>query len=1057
MEAETRRSAFKSLRAKFLLVIVPLVLLAILLVFGFFEFMASERAAERLERKLAQLLTIQSAVLSEPIWDLDDEQITLTVAALTIDPDVLTVAVYDEDGKLILERGEEGGLARAETVGRADVVYGAGDGREVIGGLAIALTDAALTADRQTRLLLAGVLAGILLLAVVFSALVANRRTVGLPLERLLAAIQRSQNGGKRELVHWPAKDEMGEVIGAFNTMVTRQEAYERELQAARDELEKRVAQRTQELAAKSSQLTEAIESISEGFSFYGSDDRLLICNSTYKNVMYPGIAPLLVPGTPFETIIRGAANAGLVADAAGREEEWVAERLAEHHHPIGPHVQRRGKGRWIQITERKTDDGGTVAVYTDITELQGAKEAAEAANEAKSTFLATMSHEIRTPMNGVIGMSNLLQDTELDGDQREYCESITNSAENLLTVINGILDFTRVESGRLELDAHVFDLRTCTEEALDLVAVIAADKDLDLAYLVEPGTPEFLVGDSTRLRQVLLNLLNNAVKFTERGEVVLTLGGRRESGEEGALCSLTVSVRDTGIGIPKDRMDRLFRSFSQVDASTTRRFGGTGLGLVISQRLVKLMGGDISVESEEGKGTTFRFTVSLPVAEDVEARRLDNIRPELTGKRLLVVDDNATNRLILTRRAEAWSMQAKATGSPKEALAWLQGGEEFDAGILDMNMPEMDGLALATAIRETHSAERLPLVLLSSLGRLPKDETHALDEAGFAKMLSKPIKPSPLLDTLVSVLERRPVRVVAEKPGRESQFDKSMAERLPLKVLLADDHPTNQKLGLMILERLGYRADLAGNGEEVLQALERKSYDVILMDIEMPVMDGLQATSRIRAHTGEGSPSIVAMTANAIRGDRDRYLAAGMDEYVSKPIRIKSLVQALEHCAAQRDAARADRDRREEHAETSRATKPHDLPGSGDGYLDEDALGNLTEVLGGGREALSMLIESFLEETPKLLESLALGAEKGDGEEVRRAAHTIKAGGYDFGALPLAELCETLEERARSGELSDAAERSEAIRLEYRKAENALRRLLDDGPVEASEGTVEG
>ena len=804
------------------------------------------------------------------------------------------------------------------------------------------------------------------------------------------------------------------------------------------------------EIAEARRRLTDAIESISEGFSLYDSEDRLVLCNSTYTKLLYPGLEEVVKPGTHFETIIRHAAELGLVGEAEGRLEEWIAERMERHRNPGRAHIQRRGE-RWIQVNELKTDDGGTVAVYTDITELQSAKEAAETANEAKSTFLATMSHEIRTPMNGVIGMSNLLLDTKLDSDQREYCETITSSAENLLTIINDILDFTRVESGKLELDAHVFDLRSCVEEALDLVAVIAAKKDLDLAYLIEPETPEFLIGDSTRLRQVLLNLLNNAVKFTPKGEVVLTLQGRmEEQDEEGAMCRLEVSVRDTGIGIPKDRMDRLFRSFSQVDASTTRRFGGTGLGLVISQRLVKMMGGDISVESEEGKGAKFQFTIALPVAEDVSERDLEDVRPELSGKRVLFVDDNETNRRILVRQAEAWSMRSRATGSPNEALAWLRAGEQFDAGVLDMNMPEMDGLQLALAIRETHPPERLPLILLSSLGRLSRNETDRLDEAAFAEMLSKPIKPSPLLNTLMSIFERRPVRVVAEEPGLQPQFDHRMAERLPLRILLADDHTTNQKLGLMILERLGYRADVAANGLEVLQALERKTYDLVMMDIEMPEMDGLQATGEIHRRWGDQAPPIIAMTANAIRGDRDRYLAAGMDEYVSKPIQVKALVRAMENCVAA-PANGADEQPNETTDGADANGEAHNGSPRSDGdYLDSKAIENLLEVIGGDRAALGVLVQSFLDEAPKLLDKLSQAAETGDAEVIRRSAHTIKSSSNDFGAMTLAALCHDLEERGKAGEISDAAVRARQVRDEYAQAEAALKQLLN-----ASHGAV--
>ena len=798
------------------------------------------------------------------------------------------------------------------------------------------------------------------------------------------------------------------------------------------------------EIAEARRRLTDAIESISEGFSLYDADDRLVLCNSTYTELLYPGLEDIVTPGMPFETIIRRAAERGLISDAEGRVDEWVAERLERHRNPGRAHIQRRGEERWIQVNELKTEDGGTVAIYTDITELQSAKEAAEAANEAKSTFLATMSHEIRTPMNGVIGMANLMLDTKLDSDQQEYCEAISSSAENLLTIINDILDFTRVESGKLELDAHVFDLRACVEDALDLVAVIAAKKDLDLAYLIEPGTPESLVGDSTRLRQVFLNLLNNAIKFTQRGEVVLSVQGQSDGQAEGAHCRLEVSVRDTGIGIPEDRMDRLFRSFSQVDASTTRRYGGTGLGLVISQRLVSLMGGDIGVESEEGKGTRFYFTITLPVAEELRERHLDDIRPELSGKRLLLVDDNATNRRILSRQAEAWSMQSKATGSPGEALAWLRQGEAFDAGILDMNMPDMDGLQLALAIREIYGPDRLPLILLSSLGRLSKDEDHRLEEAAFAEVLSKPIKPSPLLNTLMTIFERRPVRIVTEKPGRQSQFDRRMAERLPMKILLADDHATNQKLGLMILERLGYRADVAGNGQEVLHALEQKVYDLVLMDIEMPDMDGLQATSEIRRQWGDQGPSIIAMTANAMRGDRDRYLAAGMNDYVSKPIQIKALVRAMERCIAAGTSGDADERPAADSGAQANGEDPSAPPRPGGAYLDPAALENLLEVIGGDKDALAELVQSFLDEAPKLLDKLSKAAQTGDADGIRRAAHTIKSSGNDFGAATLAALSRDLEERGKTGEVSDAAARASQIRQEYEQTEAALRKLLN-------------
>lgn len=696
--------------------------------------------------------------------------------------------------------------------------------------------------------------------------------------------------------------------------------------------------------------------------------------------------------------------------------------------------------GIQTDITERKQAEETLESQRELLTQqnlaLEQARQTAEAASQAKSEFLATMSHEIRTPMNAVIGMTGLLLGTELTPQQQDFIETIRSSGDALLTIINDILDFSKIESGKLELEEHSFDLRSCIEGVMDLLTPRATEKGLELAYLIAPQTPNLVIGDMTRLRQVLVNLLGNAIKFTETGEVVLSVIARRlthcpspslkpqdDSQYARMPCySIRFEVKDTGVGIPVDRLDRLFQPFSQVHSSINRHYGGTGLGLAISQRLTEMMGGWIWVDSQSGKGSTFYFSIIVHAdacSSSTPFPEVESLR--LTGKRLLIVDDNATNRQILQLQGQSWGMVTRAAASGAEVLDWVRSGERFDLAVLDLQMPEMDGLALARELKNYPSTQKLPLIMLASAGK--PDLKTIRGAPNVAGCLTKPVKQSQLYNTLVQILEGQPVKVHQPKPNFQLQPD--LALRHPLRILLAEDNAVNQKVALQILNRMGYRADVAGNGLEVLQALRRQTYDVVLMDVQMPEMDGLSATTIIRQQWAEAiRPRIVAMTANAMREDRQICLDAGMDDYISKPIRVEELVQALNQC--------------QPITQQSDPTL---------GILDRRALRTILEMVEEESEQLLVeVIQSYLDEAPQLLQAIKTAIETGNQKALLYSAHTLKSTSATLGAIKLARICQLLETSAEQAEMPDSSAKLPEIETEFARVVSALQIELQRG-----------
>jgi two-component system sensor histidine kinase/response regulator len=808
--------------------------------------------------------------------------------------------------------------------------------------------------------------------------------------------------------------DEIGLLFDQFNKMLDRIQQRDVALQQAHDGLEKRVAERTAYLNA-------LIENSPLAIMVFDSDQKVQLCNPAFEALFQYSRQEII-----------GKAITTLFADGE-LAEVLSLSRTTSDGVPVHLVTRRQRKDRsYVDVEVHAVglmvngESAGSLRIYQDISirkraeeELQRAKEAAEASSRAKSEFLANMSHEIRTPMNGIMGMTELVLDTELDGEQRNYLNLAKVSADSLLSLINDILDYSKIEAGKLEIDAIDFNLGDSLGDTMKTLSLRAHQKGLELAFEIQPDVPDALVGDPGRLRQIVINLVGNAIKFTEQGEVVLHVETASKTQDD---IHLHFIVADTGIGIPAEKQTSIFGAFNQADGSMTRKYGGTGLGLTISSRLLELMGGRIWVESESGEGSRFHFIVRFGL-QKVAARTIVPRDPmTLRDMRVLIVDDNATNRHILLRMLENWHMTPTAVDSGAKAIVSLREGQGigriFPLILLDAQMPEMDGFALAEIIKRNPDWRTATVMMLSSAGQ--RGDATRCRELGVAAYLTKPVRQGELLDGILIALGTRPENKITPALVTRHTLRES---RNRLHILLVEDNAVNQLVALRLLEKYGHTVGVAANGRKALEELEKESYDLILMDVQMPEMNGWEATQAIREKeklTGGHIP-IVAMTAHAMKGDEERCLAAGMDAYLTKPIRTQELLAVLDDIGNRKAGPPV----------------PLDMP-SQKSTTDSIDLEATLERLDGDRGLFQELAQVFKEECPRIVEAMRRAIVVNDAKSLEGCAHTLKGSSASVGALAVSHAAGEIERLAHTGSV-------ESTSVEFKILQEELERVFSE------------